>query len=358
MSTAAHRASISGRGRGRAGMDTVARAPRRYRRSIGVALTAVAAAALAVVPVTASAEDSLLSSTTSTVTSTATQTLTTNWAEYLPAYIGPFDAASSNECLAGKDNCVRRTINEMAVRLKTLVDTCDHNAVFALAYARITQGYEWIRNTENGLHYQDKAWMNYVVETFARAYLRAFDDWASPDAEAVPAWEVALDAAKARTVTGTGDLILGINAHINRDLAFVMASTGLVNTSGQSGKPDYDKVNDLLYLLTGPLTAELAQRLDPSMASGDNSLADPATFQLIVGWRERAWRNAEDLLAAPSNVRRALVAERIEQDAAAEATLLLASTSNPPGTTSAARDAYCAEHNDDAAPKAYPFESK
>lgn len=72
-----------------------------------------------------------------------------------------------------------------------------------------------------------------------------------------------------------------------------MAATGLVKPDGTSRKPDYDQINELLHRLTQPLSAEESRRFDPAMSSGDGSLADPATFQLIVGWREQAWRNAE-----------------------------------------------------------------
>lgn len=324
--------------------------PRRARRFLTV-LTAVVALLVPSVPAANALSLGSL-----------TPTLTVNWATWLPGFRGPFDPASSDECLSGKDNCVTKTINEMSKRLDEFLATCDHNAVFALAYSRITQGYRWIRDTYNAdgsQHYQDKAYMNYVVETFARAYLRALDDWLSPDHEAVPAWELALDAAAARAATGSGDFTVGINAHINRDLAFVMAASGLVRPDGKSGKPDYDKVNELLNMLTSPLSAELSARLDPSMASGEGSLADPATFNLIVGWRERAWRNAEALASALTDVDRALVAERIEADALAEGAALLAtSVYTPPLSDTTARDEYCAVHRYDAAPKPYPFAVK
>lgn len=115
----------------------------------------------------------------------------------------------------------------------------------------------------------------------------------------------------------------------------------------------------LLNILTKPLSAELSARFDPDMADGENSLADPATFQLIVGWRDRAWRNAEDLASAATAEERELVATRIEENAAAEAALLLASNSYvPPLTTSTPRDEYCAVHHADPAPQPYPFPVK
>ncbi|GAA5105675.1 DUF5995 family protein [Haloechinothrix salitolerans] len=326
------------------------RAPRPRRRLVSTAAAMAAVLLIPLVPVSASAED------------TASDTLTINWATWLPAYIGPFDPASSDECLSGKDNCAKKTIHEMSKRVDSLIENCDHNAVFSLAYLRITQGYEWIRDTtddDGSPHYEDKAWMNYVVETFARAYIWAFDEWRAGNPDVPLAWQIAFDAAAAREATGNGDLLVGINAHINRDLAFVMAASGLTRQDGTSGKPDYDKVNELLRVLTQPLAAELAARFDPDMDDGEESIADPASFQLIVGWRERAWRNAEDLASAATSEERELIAARIEEDAAAEGVLLLESNSYaPPLTTTKPRDDYCAEHKYDPPPKEYPFKVK
>ena len=49
-----------------------------------------------------------------------------------------------------------------------------------------------------------------------------------------------------------GDLLLGMNAHINRDLAFVLAATGLIGPDGSSRKHDYDAVEKWLYDATAP----------------------------------------------------------------------------------------------------------
>lgn len=286
--------------------------------------------------------------------------LTTTWSSYLPAYVDEFTPASADDCIAGRDQCATKTVHEMNKRLETLATSCSHNAVFALAYQRISEGYIWIRDTEDAdgsPHYDDRAGLNFIVEVFARAYFYAYDEWAAGRMPSA-AWKLALDAARDKRVSGSGDLLLGISAHINRDLPFVLAASGLVSPDGTSRKPDYDKVNVLLWKLTKPLTAEQSERFDPTMANGSNSLLDPATFQAIVSWRERAWRNAEALVGAKSDAERALVAERIEATALTEGALILSSSAYvPPLTTTKARDDYCAGHKTDVAPLSYPFKT-
>src|SRR3546814_16118662 len=69
-----------------------------------------------------------------------------------------------------------------------------------------------------------------------------FDDWhRGAVADVSPAWRIAIDSAERQAVTGTGSVFLGMNAHVNRDLPFVLAEIGLVNPDGTSRKPDHDR---------------------------------------------------------------------------------------------------------------------
>src|SRR5437868_4692656 len=99
-------------------------------------------------------------------------------------------------------------------------------------------------------------WSSYLAG-WTDAYVpSSYYDWAAGNRSAVPqAWLTALDAAQSKRVTGTGDLLLGMNAHINRDLPYVMAAVGLVAPDGSSRKPDYDAVEAWLYDATAPLIA-------------------------------------------------------------------------------------------------------
>jgi hypothetical protein len=161
---------------------------------------------------------------------------------------------------------------------------------------------------------------------------------------------VAFDAANGHAVSALGDLFLGINAHVQRDLPFVLYSIGLVAPDGTSRKPDFDRVNEILNRVTDPVIAEIARRFDPTIEYTNlpTMFDDTTVFQIIAAWREKAWRNAEALAAAPTPAARDLVAAQIENDAATEARMIVASTAYPPLTGgSAARDSYCAIHHND-----------
>src|SRR3546814_15182244 len=64
---------------------------------------------------------------------------------------------------------------------------------------------------------------------------------------------------------GAGSLFLGMNAHINRDLPFVLAEIGLVKPDGTSRKPDHDRVNEFLAATNTYLLTEAAKYLDPTI---------------------------------------------------------------------------------------------
>lgn len=279
------------------------------------------------------------------------------WASLLPGLTDAYVPTSANDCVAGRPGCVQAAIREMRRRFEALGRGCDHDAVFALAYLRTTQTYQWA--TEQPGFFAEVPWMNHYDAVFAKFYFRAYDDYVAGRTASVPeAWLIAFDAAKDRRVSASGSLLLGMNAHVNRDLPFVLAAIGLVRPDGTNRKADHDKVDEFLNLVLQPLLLEAAARFDPLIINVQTPYGTgyTALLQLLVAWREVAWRNAELLVAAPTAIVRSLVAQDIETTATLEAnSLMLANAYVPPLTSSAARDAYCAAHHEAAAPMAYAF---
>jgi hypothetical protein len=269
------------------------------------------------------------------------------WSALLPGLSFPYDPLSPDDCSAGRVQCVDKTVRQMTRRFDGLA--CDHNAIFSLTYLRVTEEY---RRTVEGAFFDDTPFVNYEDTLFAHYYFAAFDAWAAGRIQEVPpAWRVAFDTAKARAVSATGDLLLGINAHVQRDLPLVLYYVGLVRPDGTSRKPDHDRVDIILNRVEDDIIAEISRRFDPTAddANLPTTLDNATIFQLLAGWREKAWRNAELLAAAPTPEARELVIAGIEQDAEAEAKAIVAATRYPPLIGgSAARDAFCAVHYDDA----------
>lgn len=277
------------------------------------------------------------------------------WPALLPGLTDGYDPGSSDVCVSGKVQCIDAAVREMERRYAPLAASCSHQALFALTYLRVTQTYAWSARQPG--YYADPAWTTHSVAVFAKYYLRAFDAWTADNNSAAvpPAWKTAFDAARDGTVSGAGNFFLGLNAHINRDLAYAMAAAGLTTANGASAKPNFDRVDRLLNSVTTPLVAELSARLDPTMDDTDLpvSLDAIAVGNVMFGWREQAWRNAE-LLSSP--LTRGLTTAAIETNSIAQAAVYKTALGHvPPVRTRVERDTWCAAHHADPAPLAYPF---
>ena len=262
------------------------------------------------------------------------------WSELLPAgYMGA-DTGSADICVAGRIECVDRVARRLERQVADL--GCNHNAVFSLAYLRTTEMVAAVQRSDPAF-FTDTPWLNHYDAVFADFYFSAWNSW-QRTGSAPPAWAIAFRAADRRDASAAGNLLLGLSAHVNRDLPFTLYAIGLVAPNGSSRKADHDRVNRILNRVISPLLDEIAAHYDPRvrMVPGIGSLGDFLEFQALPTWRETAWRNAELLASAPGPAARKLVAAAIEQTAAAEATTLLTLTRYlPPLTTSASRDLFC-----------------
>jgi hypothetical protein len=270
-----------------------------------------------------------------------------NWPTFLPAStVSDYEATSGEECRKGQVQCVDKVIREMTKRYNAL--RCDHDSTFAFTYLLTTEEYR--RAVEDPQFFTDNAFVNHQDAVFARYYFDQYDDWHAGRTEQVsPAWRIAFHAADRQQVTGMGNVFLGMNAHVNRDLPFVLAEIGLVKPDGTSRKVDHDRVNAFLARTNQYLLAEAAKVLDPTLDDGDvpgTSVDNSVAVQALVGWREQAWRNAERLVAATTPEARAQVAQEIEQMAALEALTIRTTFAYTPlhdllGQGARARNRFC-----------------
>jgi hypothetical protein len=86
----------------------------------------------------------------------------------------------------------------------------------------------------------------------------------------------------------------------------------------------------------------IAKRYDPLVSLTNaswNPIDDIGGLEMVKGWREGVWRNAERLVNAKSDAERRQVTAQIQQNAATWAQLMAAPQT--PGYR-AQRDAYCA----------------
>ncbi len=265
--------------------------------------------------------------------------------EALPAVPVPHAPYTGSVCPDGAPSCIDVTIAEMQRRLDLLAAACDHDAVFSLAYLRVTED---VREAVNSGVFQDRVWLAQVDALFAQDYFDALDAWSSGDpaqrASVPKAWRIALDAADEKAVSGLGNFMLAMNAHINRDFSYVLAEVGLTDADGKSHKQDHNAYNQRLDQLYAPVFAEEAARFDPTFDDIDVlTVEETGAGAVIRGWREIVWRNAENLALAKTPLQRRLAEQVIEDYAAGQARFYRNMFAVGP-EAAAARDAWCAQH--------------
>jgi hypothetical protein len=244
-------------------------------------------------------------------------------------------------CHKASLKCIDRTIARMK-RLQAQF-ACDHRAVFATTYLLLT---EQIRDTilRDPHYFHDNRWLIYEDTVFANYYFRSIE--ANAHGKPVPgAWQIAFDTAAKGDANGAQDMLLGINAHVQRDMPYVVASVGLRTKKGKTRKPDHDVVNQILSDAYEPIVSTIGKRYDSIVTITNaswNPLDDFGGLEMVKGWREGVWRNAERLVEAKTKAERQQVSDSIEANATAWARMI-ATAQVPPGYRST-RDSYCAAH--------------
>ena len=261
----------------------------------------------------------------------------------LPPFPVPHTPYVGDVCPGGEDACIDDVVTEMKARLDGLAAACDHDAIFSLAYLRVTEN---VRDAARSGYFQDRKWLTQVDAVFAELYFDVRDDWHAGRRSEVPkAWAIALKSEDDKAMTGLGNFMLAMNAHINRDFPHVLAEVGLTAPDGTSHRRDHNAYNQRLDSLYAPVFAEEAARFDPRFDDIDvSTIEETAAGVIMRGWREGVWRNAEALALAKTPAARRAVEREIEVYAATQA-LLMRGMFKSSNAGNVKRDAWCAEHH-------------
>ena len=264
------------------------------------------------------------------------------WETFLPALPSPNrpQPHAVPYCRMPRLRCIDTEVRRLRAAQKRL--RCDHRAVFATTYLELTRTLRsTLRRDPRFFRYPGYLYTEDAL--FADVYFNTLRDYGR-GRPVPPAWKIAFDTARSAEVNAGQDMLLGINAHVQNDMPFVVAALGLRTPRGATRKPDHDRVNEVLDRAYQPVVNAVAERYDPLIFTTNaswNPLDDMAGLEVVKGWREGVWRNAERLVNAGSAAARRQVADQIHQNAAAWARMMAAPQT--PGYR-AKRDAYCARH--------------
>jgi hypothetical protein len=264
-----------------------------------------------------------------------------NWPGYLPALGVASDIQPGAVPNCGKPSvrCIDTEIRRMR-RLQSQLG-CDHRAVFATTYLELTRQLRE-ELAKGGLKKRliDTKYLYTEDALFADVYFNSVKR--HKRGQPVPeAWQIAFDTARSGEVNGAQEMLLGINAHVQNDMPFVLAALGLRTKDGRTRKPDHDLINEVLDHAYERVVKAVTDRYDP-LVGVTNAPWSPADdiwgLEMVKEWRELVWRNAERLLNAKSDAERESVASDIRANAAYWARGIAAFQT--PGDR-ARRDAYC-----------------
>ena len=261
------------------------------------------------------------------------------WNEYLPALPSPSQTRPNKvaHCKRAKLACVRFQIRRMRQHQARL--GCDHRAVFMTTYLELTKELRDALLADPHM----LRWPKFFFREdalFANVYFRSLRRWRQ-GREVPEAWRIAFETARDGEVFAAQDMLLGINAHVQNDMPFVLAQLGLRDRRGRARKPDHDLTNKVLASGYDRVVGAVRDRYDASMGFTNPPgvpADDVAGLEMVRKWREDVWRNAEKLVNAESDEERAQVAAEIQANAADWAEGIRAT---PVPGYRATRDAYC-----------------
>jgi hypothetical protein len=243
--------------------------------------------------------------------------------------IGPKVSGSSTGPLRDVDlgrpyASVQEVADALVVLEDRLVAANDKRAVFVTAYRTIT--LELQRRLAAG-GFEDGAWVSRYLLAFANLYRRALYAYEQPGAEAVPLpWQIAFDAAAHGPALLMQHLMLGINAHINHDLALGLLEV-TIDPQRESRRRDHTAVNEALKTATDPVQERLAQLYTPALTILDEmcGVLDERITNFSFGRaRDCAWNAAVRLADCRDDAARTACRRGLEQTSGTLARTLLA----------------------------------
>jgi hypothetical protein len=202
----------------------------------------------------------------------------------------------------------------------------DRRGPFLAIYSRVTR--EVGREIEAG-SFGDPAWVESYLVAFADLYREALFRFETGDTGALAdPWQVAFESASAGRNLVAQDAVLGINAHVNYDLALALATVG-VGPDRATKYADHRAVNDVLRRLVDEVQDRLADRYAPGLSDVDESLGrldEALSFVALAEGRDTAWWAAAALADSRFGVRAAAARWFLRTSATGVAYLLLSPT--------------------------------
>ena len=205
----------------------------------------------------------------------------------------------------------------------------DRRAIFVGAYLTITSAMG--EAIETG-QFMDGPWVNSYLLHFAQLYMDAFRAFEHGDLEHVPtAWRVAFELSARDEWMALQHLLLGVNAHINHDLAIALVRSG-IDPDRPMRYDDHTGVNAVLKRTANALQDHVERLYSPALHFLDEVFGqwdEEFSTMMVDRARETAWSHCLDLVDCSCEEDKAVVMRRIDDHAGALARLIAAPHASP-----------------------------
>jgi hypothetical protein len=187
---------------------------------------------------------------------------------------------------------VEGTERRLADLLETFDVLEDPRGSFLTVYSAVTVAVG--ERVDRG-EFEDPDWVSDYLVTFANLYREAVRDFEAGDLESLAdPWQIAFEAAERDDCHVLQHVALGINAHINYDLALALDRVG-IDPDRAEKQVDHEAVTEVLRRLVDPNQEALAEKYDPGIGALDESLGrldERFSILTIDECRDSAWRTA------------------------------------------------------------------
>ena len=166
-------------------------------------------------------------------------------------------------------------------------------SAFNTLYLKITRRVEHAIRT--GVNEPD--FLELLDVEFAKRYFDALNRWNDDDEETPDVWEVLFKRAGDTRMSRLTAAMLGVNAHINHDLALALIGTWNETGAplGDEIHPDYLLVNEIFFEEIPPLRRGFSTKWQLELDEFVGPLDDWSQRMLVTVTRARAWDQARDL---------------------------------------------------------------
>lgn len=218
---------------------------------------------------------------------------------------------------------------QMHALIRYWQDKDDRRCIFLDCYCTMT-GNMLAALAQQRFH--DREWVTRLLHHFAHYYFDALAAYEQANGHSPAVWQLTHDASRRPEISTMQNLLLGVNAHINYDLALALRDLlapewDTLSPAGiQRRYQDHLRVNQIIAETVDAVQDDVVERYTPAMDLVDKLLGpmdEWVTARVISRWRDEVWQSALALLEAQNEQAQARIRKQLEERALHRAKLFL-----------------------------------